>query len=75
MHCEPQWSLGPHMSSINSMYNATIHYFDNKKQLLQTGLGDPSSDVPSSSTSVLVLMGTDLPWVIFYAAKKSGALQ
>ena len=28
---------------------------------IQTGLGDPSSDVPSSSTSVLVLMGTDLP--------------
>ena len=31
------------------------------QSLLQTGLGDPSSDVPSSSTSVLVLMGTVLP--------------
>ena len=28
---------------------------------IQTGLGDPSSDVPSSSTSGMVLMGTDLP--------------
>ena len=28
---------------------------------LQTGLGDPSSDVPSSPTSVIVLAGTDLP--------------
>ena len=28
---------------------------------VQTGLGDPSSDVPSSSTSVMVLTGTDLP--------------
>ena len=29
--------------------------------MVQTGLGDPSSNVPSSSTSVMVLMGTDLP--------------
>ena len=28
---------------------------------IQTGLGDPSSDVPSSFTSDLVLTGTDLP--------------
>ena len=29
--------------------------------IIQTGLGDLSSDVPSSSTSVMVLTGTDLP--------------
>ena len=28
---------------------------------IQTGLGDPSSDVPSSSTSVMILTGTGLP--------------
>ena len=34
--------------------------------VLQTGLGDPSSDVPSSSTSVMVLTWTDLPNVICF---------